>query len=822
MRIISSLILCFFLYSSAVFSQLQGLVTDTKGEPLSFASIYIQNSSTGTTSNIDGIYSFELEPGSYTIVFQYVGYQQKIVPVTMEDKPQKLDVQLAEESIKLQEIVVSSNAEDPAYAVIRNAIKKRDYYRNLIESYACKVYVKGMQKVLDAPESILGQEIGDLGGSLDSNRQGIVYLSESEALLYYKNPNLMKEHMISTKVSGNDNGFGFNRASLMDFNLYNNHVEIERQILSPIANNALSYYRYKLLGTLFDEEGRLINKIQVIPKRSGDAVFSGLIYIVEDLWNIQSVSLTLTGASIKQPVLDSLIIQQVHVPVKDPDVWMMFSQNIDFRFGLFGFEIHGNFEGVFSDYDLNRVFDDKFFNNEIFKVEEGANDKDLTYWDSIRPIPLTLEEEIDYVRKDSLQEVWESKHFLDSVDQKNNRFKPLDLLFGYSYRNSYKKRNISYGSPLTKLQYNTVQGYHATMDLNFRQGFDDYFMKWFSINPRVDYGFAEEVFRVDGEFSYNFNRTKYTRLSLSGGRRTAQLNENNPVSPTLNTLYSLIGRKNYLKLFDKKYARIDFQQEVVNGLYLKTHAEFNQREALINNSNIKSLFNKDQLFNSNNPLNPSENVKGFEEHKSLILDIALRIRFKQQYLSYPGRKYIMGSKFPDIWLMYKKAFRPNDSYVGYDLLRMVVKHEFTSGLFGRTQARVEGGTFVNKERLEFIDLKHFQGNQFVIADPSDYINGFLNLPFYEYSTSNAYFQANIQHHFEGFVFDKLPLFRKLNWKSVVGANFLYTKEQKDYLEVFTGFDNIGFGALRLFRVDLAAVFKQGKYQNLAFVIGIDL
>ena len=127
-------------------------------------------------------------------------------------------------------------------------LKKDRFNKNLVSSYSCDVYIKGNQKILDAPEKIFGQEIGDLGGSLDSNRQGIVYLSESEAKLYYQKPDQKKEEMISSKVSGNDNGFSFNRASLMDFSFYENFIEISRNIISPIANNALELLSLQIVG----------------------------------------------------------------------------------------------------------------------------------------------------------------------------------------------------------------------------------------------------------------------------------------------------------------------------------------------------------------------------------------------------------------------------------------------------------------------------------------------------------------------------------------------------------------------------------------------
>jgi len=116
--------------------------------------------------------------------------------------------------------------------------------------------------VKDAPEKILGQEIGDLGGGLDSTRTGIIYLSETISEIAYQRPNNFSEKITASKVSGNDNGFSFNSAIDANFSFYENTIALNAQIVSPIANNAYAYYRYKLVGTFF-ENGKLINKIEV-------------------------------------------------------------------------------------------------------------------------------------------------------------------------------------------------------------------------------------------------------------------------------------------------------------------------------------------------------------------------------------------------------------------------------------------------------------------------------------------------------------------------------------------------------------------------------
>lgn len=823
MRIILLLLLGLSNFYTFLNAQVRGKITDQTGEPLPFASIYLKGTSTGTNSNVDGAYNLDIPPGSYELVFQYVGYQQHIEKITLTDEPLQLDVKLKEEAIDLTEVVVRADAEDPAYAVIRKAIAKRKYYRDLVSEYSCDVYIKGNMKFLDAPEKFMGQEIGTMRGSLDSNRQGIIYLSESKAKLYFQEPDNYKEEMIFTKLSGNDQGFGFNRASDMDFNLYKAYSLLGRQIISPIASNALQYYRYKLVGTFYDDKQRLVNKIQLLPKRAEDPVYHGFIYITEELWNIQSADLMLTAGAMKQPGLDSLYIKQVHVPVKEPDTWRIFSQTIRFRAGLFGFKLGGDFTAIYSDYDIAPQFEKGFFDNEVFKVTEGANDKDLVFWDSIRPIPLTQEEEIDYVRKDSLQEVRKSKVYLDSVDQKNNQFKPLNLLFGYSYNNSYERKYFRMGSPLTTVQFNTVQGFNADLILNYRKEYDDYNMRWFEFQPQVSYGFSDQRIRSRAAFTYNFNRTNYAQLKIEGGIDAFQFNEAQPISKTLNTLTTLLYKDNFLKLYDKAFGKISYRRELFNGVLLRSSIEYAERSPLVNNSAYSFRKDEGKAFLSNDPLQPESFEPSFEKNKALIVSASLRLRYKQRYLTYPNRKYIQGSKLPDLILQYQKGIASGFSDVNFDKVAVqVVERYLPVGVLGYLEFNLEGGTFLNDRAIYFMDYQHFNGNQPKVGNPFNYMSSFKRLPYYAYSTKDQYFEGHFQHHFEGYLLDKLPGLRKLGWYSVLGAAVLYTPEQKWYSELSFGLDNIGFGALRLFRIDAVLSHEYQKDWQLSWQLGIKL
>ncbi|MCB0518257.1 MAG: carboxypeptidase-like regulatory domain-containing protein [Lewinellaceae bacterium] len=821
----------FFLVKTAfLFAQVKGIVTDTSGEPLPFASVYVQGTTNGTTTNLKGEYFLDLEKGGYQLVFQYIGYKQKIVSINIEGTNTKLDVKLEPESIELSTVEIKANAEDPAYPIIRKAIEKREYYKNLVESFSCDVYIKGNVKILDAPKKLLGQDVGDLDGNLDTTRQGIVYLSESISKLYFKQPDKYKEVMMSSKVSGNNQGFSFNSAQEMDFNLYRNFSKFGRNVMSPIADGAMGYYKYRLQGVIVDEAGNLINKIEVIAKRSEDPVYQGIIYIVDKLWNIQSTDLYLTGGRAQSPFIDTLYIRQTHVPVASPDTWRLFSQSISLVGGALGFKFGGSFTGIFSNYDLAPNLGVRFFGNELMKVEDGANEKDATFWEEVRPVPLTTEETVDYHRKDSIRVVRESKPFLDSLDKVNNKFKFGALLFGYTHQNSWKRSSFTIKSPLNTLQFNAVQGFNLNLDLGFKKAFDKEKNRRLEINGKVNYGFSEEIFRASGGFTYYFNPKKFSRLEMTGGAVATQFNELEPISPLLNTSYALFGHRNYIRLYDKKFFQANYRHEILNGWMLYTIAQFADRSPLTNHSDYSFFYKNSRVYAQNDSLNTFLPDGEISASKALVAGFSLRIRFGQKYYNFPDQKYLSGSKFPDIWLHYRKgiSIHPNSgnafrSDVDYDRLSIAIsKNNIALGLAGETSFRMEAGKFLNNKALYFYDYRHFLGNEIQIGNQERYLYTFKMLPYYEFSTRDAWAEAHWQHDFKGFITDKIPGFKKLGWSLVAGANFLYTTEKKDYFEASLGLNNIGFGIVRFFRFDVVSSFLNGKYDGTGYLIGINL
>ncbi len=198
-----------FVYGISV--RLSGSVTETNGEPIPFASVYIEGSTRGTTANIEGKYALDLEPGNYKIVFRFIGYKLKTENVTIGQQPVILDVKMLPESYQLSEVKIVAGAEDPAYAIIRKAQKKRKDYLKEVEEFQCNSYVKSTQKLISYPKKIFGQKV-EIDQFVDTVTN-IFYLSESVSNFSFRQPDRVKEEMISSTVSGDPKAYSFNQAS---------------------------------------------------------------------------------------------------------------------------------------------------------------------------------------------------------------------------------------------------------------------------------------------------------------------------------------------------------------------------------------------------------------------------------------------------------------------------------------------------------------------------------------------------------------------------------------------------------------------------------
>ena len=165
--------LLFLVYSiDAIAGRVTGLIKDEKGQILPFASIMIKGTSRGTTANNEGRYFLNLDSGKHIIVCQYVGYSREEKAIISGSEPMELDFTLKLQSYSMDSVVVTPGGPDPAYAIIREAIKKRPYYLNQLDAFQSRASRRHRPGVGRARPS--GDEVHASPGAIETRQAPVV------------------------------------------------------------------------------------------------------------------------------------------------------------------------------------------------------------------------------------------------------------------------------------------------------------------------------------------------------------------------------------------------------------------------------------------------------------------------------------------------------------------------------------------------------------------------------------------------------------------------------------------------------------------------
>lgn len=106
------LILMIISYSGlAQTGTIRGYLYDQgNGEPILFGNILVSENGTGTTTDLDGAYVLDLSPGTYSLVYSFIGYTSTTINdvVVTAGELTTLDAQIAEESQVIEEVVITA------------------------------------------------------------------------------------------------------------------------------------------------------------------------------------------------------------------------------------------------------------------------------------------------------------------------------------------------------------------------------------------------------------------------------------------------------------------------------------------------------------------------------------------------------------------------------------------------------------------------------------------------------------------------------------------------------------------------------------------
>lgn len=844
---------------------IRGKVASDSGGPLAYASIYVRNINDGIPTNQEGIFSYNLPPGHYDILVQHLGYQSEQRTVEVREGWVEMNFILELQTYALQEVEVKSGNEDPALSIMRKAISKAKYHRLQVQEYSMMVYIKGTGQLTDAP-FFMKKKLKEEGIGLNE-----AFTQESVSKITFRQPNQIEEKVISVRASGDQNQTS--PAPYIGASFYNNKIN---DAISPLSPSAFSYYRFRYEGSFF-ENNTLVNKIKVIPRSRGERVFEGFIYIIEDLWMIQGLDLktSLMGFDVR--------VTQQYAPVEE-SVWMPLTHTYTFGGKFFGFAGEYKYLASTRDYNIKlnpdlvgetdivddkveelpkeaRIYDKsapavdqltesgeisrKDFRKIINQYEKEANEvrenadvisernysvdslarkRSQTYWDSIRPVQLSLKEIQGYKRDDSLALVEVAKNSeVDSVAQKaRKKFNPLTVFSGGTYYFG-NGRSAGFHTNLTKISFNTVEGFKMGLSGFYRwkeaQSSEDSLLKMeksWNIRPEIRYGFASR--KTYGTLEIIRSALRETRghaLGVVGGKYIYQYNTDNPISEQVNAIYSLLFKQNYMKMFDQVFGRIFWEQSLSDGFNYRFQTEFSRRNPLANQSWYSFYDKEGREFNSNLPRNLESPQAAFEPHKAWTMDLRASWRPGLKYSIRNGRKFALYETAPLLTLTYKKGIPTGSSQADFDLVGLGISHAIQFGVSGKLDFNIQAGSFFNNRNVYFMDYQHFGGNRTIFSNMGAASN-YRFLDYYQYSTHKNYLSSILHYQFRKFLVTQLPLLRFSGLRENIFFNYLKTPDSPHYVEMGYSLDNL----FRIFRVEMGAGFENGKYSRGGLRFGI--
>ncbi|HEY9116455.1 MAG TPA: DUF5686 and carboxypeptidase regulatory-like domain-containing protein, partial [Roseivirga sp.] len=823
-----------------------------------FASIYVKQGGTGTSSNIEGNFELPLPSGTYDVTFQFMGYASQQRQIQVAGGFSTLNIVMQPQVYDLPTVIVTGKSEDPSYTIMRKAIAKAKYHLLQNDSYAAQVYMKGTGQLTKVPW-FLKRTLEKEG--VDTSR---VFTSESVSEISFERPNTFTEKVISVRASGQDLD-NANPNSYINSSFYLPQVV---NAISPLNPRAFSYYKFEYQGS-FRENGYEVNKIKVTPRSKGDDVFEGEIYIRENFWNIYSLDLTtsLYGFEIR--------IQQIYAPIEG-EVWMPVTQQMDFSGQIFGvggkytylasisnYEVTPNpdleasvilidekiaqapeeiqaikekkldegmeqvfqeekevsrkqFRKMMKEYEkqeLEATEEPDVISDYSFKIDTLAAKKDSLYWESIRPVPLTSKEVAGYKKDDSTYVVEKVTAEADSAVKRNGQSFRLGALFTGGYYKMGERLRFNFPGFLPHVNYNAVEGANLTFTGIFQWRNDT--TTRLRISPFVRYGFASEQLygKVESVFGIG-EAEKRATIRLSGGSYVEQFNPD-IIDPLVNSLYTLLLERNYMRLYEKQFAKASYARRFDYRYTLGASLEYANRSELFNNTDYLFFDRENRSFNDNEPVNLETNAGGFIDNQALITNLSLRARPWIKFRKYNGRLIPIYDRSPELRLTYRKGVDALGSEVKFDHLELGVDADIKLGVRAIIDVNAEVGTFFGNPTLQFMDFKHFRGNRLEVS-PMDVTGSYRLLDYYKYSTSQDYASILTHIRFRKLAFTHIPALRLMGIKENLFVNYLATATSDNYMEVGYTIDNL----FRIFRLEFVQSFQDWKPKDFGVRIGV--
>lgn len=787
--------LSFVICSTAQETKISGKVYDSQTrEPLPFVNIKFSSGKPFTTTDVDGNFTLHTSTPSDSIAVSYIGYKTKKVAVK-KNISQTLNIALEPDQLALQEVVILPG-ENPAHRILRLVIAHKDENdKEKLSAFEYEVYNKIEFDLNNIPPEVKDKRVMKPikfvfdyidSTSLTEKPYLPLLLSESISNYYYRtNPKFKKEIIKASKVSGMQDASisQFMGEMYQNVNLYDNNILVfGKQFPSPISDNALAYYRFYLIDSVYIGSNRCYH-LQFKPKRKQEFAFAGNMWIADTAFAVKRIEMTIPD-DVNLNFVKALNVIQEYSPVDS--TWMLTRDRLvaDFKIDdnkkkskQAGF--YGRKTTSYKKIVINKPREDDFYNRvDNIVVEKGAEKMNEAFWDTARHDTLSRNEKFIYKLVDTIKSLPVYKTWYDWV---------------YIFVTGYKQIGKFEVGPYYKTySFNGVEGHR------FRAGgrTTDAFSKWVEFSGYTAYGLKDERFKYNVGFK-TFITKKPRQILYLDYKHDLEILGQSANAFTSDNIISTAFRRNPLdNMTDVEQYKTSYEWEPFQGF--NTQLFFvNRIMTPMGSQRYDYIDNDTDTLSLNNIISSEARAR-------------IRFAFDEKYIEYTFSRTSMGTKYPEIQLLYSYGMKGVlGSDYEYHKLVLNIKDRFrTIPLLGYTDYLIEAGRIWGKVPYPLLELHG--GNETVIYD--SYAYNMMN--YYEFG-SDQYLTVQMFHHFDGFFLNHIPLMRKLKWREVVTGKMLIgdvSKENRNqllfpntlsplnrgpYYEVSAGIENI----FKLFRID---------------------
>lgn len=786
--------------------RLAGTITNTRLEPLAFASLQLKGRPTGVLSREDGSYSIELSSGIHELIVSMIGYTPKTVKVVINKQNVTHPIILEDIDNSLSAVTVRSKARDRAEEYIKQVILHKEGLQAASGAYSCNVYIKAVQE--DSTTRTLRKKKNIKDSLAKKALPPPLSMSEIYLRLDYENAVRFKEERTGVTRRGNTSNLFYLSTTQGRFNFYDNLVKVPAlsvtPFLSPVSYSGLLAYKFKTLKT--EKHGKYnIYTIGVKPGSLSNATVSGEIVIYDSAWVILSTKLSFPPYHL--PEYDFFEVEQKYEFINE-QAWMLSKQVFTYNSNSKRRKASGTTTVTYRDYELHKSFDKKYFGPELSAATRDAYNRDSSFWKSVRTEPLTNKEIRLIQYTDSVYVVTHSKAYLDSIDKKTNKANWKNILYkGQTL--SYHEKGIRYTLPsIASTIAFSFGGFRTQLPFSFYKS--DSLRRTIWLNTNVSYGYLNKDIngRIHLSRKYNtFNQGTYT---LGWSRDFAAIFSGD-------AWINQLKRSNY---YLDNALNAGWSREIINGLYVKTNLSMALRRSL---AGYKTYGFVDSAFNKV-LLEPTGSAPAFESYNALYADVELSYTPLQPYIREPLEKIVLEPKWPTFYLKWRKGVpQLFGSEVNFDYSELGVRQQFRMGLIGNAQYNIKTGSFLNTKDLRLVDYKwQRRGDPILFMNP---IEAFQSMDS-TFATFKRFYEGHYFHEFNGAILNKIPLFKKLGLREVAGAGFLIAPERNlRYVEAFAGVERVIKLPFQNFQKLKIGVYASSAFANqfqspLQFKIGI--